>query len=214
MARKKLPQISHGSKYGLWTALSPSEPRRYISTSGYVSSDPVWLCRCDCGEERKVIASSLTSGRTRSCGCAKNKRNTKHSMHGTTEYVIWSGMIERCHNKNNKRFKDYGAKGISVCDEWKCSFEAFYADMGSRPSKEHSIDRIDGSKGYNKQNCRWATAVEQNLNRANNHLIPFNGEMLPYTQVARIVGIKPSTLEKRLRLGWSPERAITEPVKK
>lgn len=214
MARKKLSQITHGSKYGLWTALNPAEPRRYISTSGYESFDPMWLCRCQCGKEKNVIVSSLIAGRSKSCGCSKSKRRIKHGMYGTTEYVIWSGMIERCHNQNNKRFKNYGAKGISVCDEWRSSFESFYADMGCRPSKEHSIDRIDGTKGYNKTNCRWATATEQNLNKSNNHLIPFNGEMLPYTQVARIVGINPSTLEKRLRLGWNPERAISEPVKK
>lgn len=214
MATKKLPQICSGSQYGYWTVISKAESRKYISTSGYESFDPVWICRCTCGVEKNVIASSLLSGRSKSCGCAKNKRNIKHGMHRTSEYVIWSGMIERCHNKNNKRFKDYGARGISVCDEWRESFEAFHIDMGNRPSKRHSIDRIDFLKGYNKENCRWATMSEQNLNKSNNHLIPYNGEMLPYTQVARMIGMKPSTLSKRLRLGWDIERAISEPVKK
>lgn len=214
MARKKLPQIEVGSLYGYWTVIREGEPRKYINHNGNESLDPRWICKCRCGTERSVMGSSLKSGRSKTCGCSANVKNLRHGMHRTTEYRIWSGMIERCHNPKNKKYNNYGGKGIHVCEAWKSSFACFYADMGARPSLIHSIDRIDGRQGYSKRNCRWATNEEQNFNKSNNHLIPFKGEMQPYTKVAREIGMKPATLEKRLRLGWSAERAISQPVNK
>ena len=90
---------------------------------------------------------------------------TKHGMSKSDEYKIWVGMKSRCFNKNNYCYLKYGGNGVTVCDDWKESFESFYRDMGPRPSKKHSIDRIDNSKGYNKDNCRWATATIQSRNQ-------------------------------------------------
>lgn len=125
-----------------------------------------WLCRCDCGKEIEVRGGSLQSGYTKSCG--NHKLETAHRTHGmshTTEWHIWSGMKSRCNNPNDDRYPDYGGRGIRVCPEWSSSFEAFYADMGPRPSKGHSLDRIDVDGHYEKSNARWATVAEQHANK-------------------------------------------------
>lgn len=93
------------------------------------------------------------------------KKREKHGLRKTPEYEIWRGIIQRCTNKNRKEYLSYGAIGILMCDEWRNSFVSFYKDMGKRPTRKHSIDRIDNKLGYNKLNCRWATPMEQVMNR-------------------------------------------------
>lgn len=127
----------------------------------------VWKCRCNCGSETLVRAGSLQSGNSRSCGCLRENRKTTHGETKTKEYRAWAGIWQRCHNPNNRRFADYGGRGISVCDEWK-SFEKFLSDMGRKPSDEHSIDRINNSLGYFSENCKWSTRSEQQRNKRRN----------------------------------------------
>lgn len=128
----------------------------------------IWLCQCNCGRRKEIAARVLRRGHARSCGCLISetaiKRCTKHGMFGTPTYRVWAGMISRCHSENNKDYPKYGARGVQVCDRWRSSFEAFFADMGERPTGL-SIDRIDNDKGYAPGNCRWATAQEQTQNR-------------------------------------------------
>ena len=124
-----------------------------------------WEIICQCNKIKILKTSSVK--RVKSCGCSQyvENRHKTHGMSKTTEYKSWAQMKERCYNKNGKDFYRYGGRGITVCSEWINSFETFYEDMGKKPSKNHSLDRIDNNKGYTKNNCRWATNSEQTYNR-------------------------------------------------
>lgn len=136
-----------------------------------------WLCKCDCGGFSTPSGTDIKNGYIKTCGCSwvesarKNGKladgtaNIKHGLHGIPEYFVWKTMKQRCSNKNNRSYPDYGGRGITVCDRWKDSFENFFKDMGERPSKRHSIDRMDNDKGYEPSNCKWSTDVEQASNR-------------------------------------------------
>jgi hypothetical protein len=117
-------------------------------------------------------------------------------------------MIQRCHNPNYPQWKDYGGRGIEVCNEWRNSFEAFFRYIGPRPSPNHTIDRIENNRGYEPGNVRWATRKEQNRNSRNNHLIRFNNQIHCMTEWAEILGIKRETIKDRIRAGWPIDKAF------
>lgn len=130
-----------------------------------------WLCQCSCGNEKTVPQRALMKAETKSCGCLKpDVLKTLHRTHGMTRtrvHRIWVAMRQRCYNKNILRYPDYGGRGIQVCEAWRTSFEAFFADMGQPPTDDHSIDRIDNDGDYEPSNCRWATTLEQRHNQRN-----------------------------------------------
>jgi len=178
------------------------------------------VCRCECGEYVLARVVHLKKGHTASCGCRQRysaaQVNRKHGMAGCPEYCSWAAMIQRCTNTNNSTYSDYGGRGIMVCDRWldpENGFANFLADMGLRPSPEHSIDRIDVNGNYCPENCRWATRIEQQRNQRSNCRLEHNGVIMCVTEWAESLKMTPSTLYSRLRRGWSVEKAIATPVK-
>ncbi len=120
---------------------------------------------CDCGQAKVVRLAHLRHGKIVSCGCVGHAPKEKHGLRHIPEYLIWKAMNERCTRVKCQSFKNYGGRGIKVCDRWRHDFKSFYEDMGPRPSPNHSIDRKDNDGNYEPGNCRWATAVEQRHNR-------------------------------------------------
>lgn len=137
--------------------------------------------------------------------------NTKHGQHGTLTYMRWKSMLQRCTNPAASNYKHYGGKGVTVCDRWR-SFEAFVADMGACPGPSMTVDRKRNSAGYEPGNCRWATKAQQNAHRSNVLQLTHAGRTLNATQWAAELGLSANTLRSRLRLGWTVERALTEPT--
>ena len=164
-----------------------------------------WECICDCGNKTTSITASLRNGNKRSCGClhlesAKNKdiKSKKHGMWNTPTYKTWQQMKSRCNDKSNASYKSYGSKGISVCDSWLESFENFLSDMGVRP-KGMTIDRIDNSKAYFKENCRWQTPKEQANNRRSNVIVYNNGNKLTVEKYSKLINLSDSGARFRLK---------------
>jgi hypothetical protein len=126
----------------------------------------------------------------------------------TTEYTIWRAMKSRCSNPATINYSDYGGRGIAVCDRWRDDFAAFLADMGPRPSPDHSIDRRDNSGPYSPDNCRWSTSTEQSNNRRVNRMLSHQGRTQTLAQWSRELGLSRVTLADRLDAGWPVEKAF------
>ncbi len=177
---------------------------------------PRWVCRCECGTEIIAFGLNLRRGFTRSCGClAREETAARNRTHGasprghlTAEYRAWRGMKTRCTNKNEPSYRYYGGRGISVSEQWLNDFQAFLADMGPRPSSQHSIERIDNSGNYEPSNCRWASRSEQAANKRNNRLITHDGLTLPISEWARQHGLKAGTLRRRIVNRWPMSKAL------
>lgn len=167
-------------------------------------------CVCDCGNFKNVSRSHLLYGDVASCGCWRNEFKKIHGLSKSQTYRTWEGIIGRCENENNDRFKDYGGRGITVCEAWK-NFEAFYADMGERP-KGTSIDRINNNGNYEPKNCRWASSKEQSRNSRKNRMIEFDNKIKCLAEWSELLGINYSTLRKRLSRGWSITKAFTATI--
>jgi hypothetical protein len=127
-----------------------------------------WLCRCNCGSEKEIVASSLVHGVTLSCGCLQREilveKGITHGECYTPRYKTWAGIIQRCTNPNNHAFRNYGGRGIAVCDKW-LTYDGFRDDVPQAPGPGFSLDRIDNDKGYELDNVRWATPKEQRVNQ-------------------------------------------------
>lgn len=182
-----------------------------LSRRGYT---PIALCRCSCGTLKEIVAYSLVSGNTKSCGCLHrellSKRKRTHGMTGSKLHWIWKGMVQRCYNQKHISYKNYGAVGITVCLRWRKSFIDFYKDVGQRPSSKHSLERIDNKKGYTPSNVSWATWTEQARNRKTNLHITYKGKTRILSEWARIYRMNETTLCIRLKR-WNVAEAFEVP---
>lgn len=202
-------QIPRGTVYGRLTVLGPG-----CSTKAGKSQ---WICRCSCGKAKAFKQDNLRSGHSQSCGCFQrertSKRMTTHGKANTAEYGIWISMKSRCICRTVPGYKDYGGRGIKVCERWKKSFPAFLADIGPRPSSLHSIDRINNDGNYEPGNVRWATPKEQASNTRRSRRIAVNGTTLTLGEWGERTGLGLKLIWRRLQMGWSPARAIGEPIR-
>lgn len=156
--RTDLTPIQPGTVFGSLTVITQSDRR--------IRNRKTFLCRCRCGVSKLVMSNALKTGNTRSCGCEGSRTKVylvklTHGMAHTPEYHVWAGMKKRCYNQNDAEFKNYGARGITVCDEWKNDFAQFLQDVGRRPRPSLTIERIDNNKSYERGNVTWATRADQ-----------------------------------------------------
>lgn len=197
------------SRYGSITALS--------ATGRASSGDRKWLFACDCGNKFEANGYYARSGKIASCPSCSAERiriaSVKHGLTNTPEFEVWTGMHTRCYNANSKDFKDYGLRGIAICERWRLSFEDFLSDMGSRPSPLHSIDRKDNDGDYEPNNCYWATQKEQANNKRNNVNLEINGVTQTLSQWANLKGVNVATVWIRHQQGIRGEKRFQTTTK-
>lgn len=192
-----------GQTFGRWTVIAPGSGR-------------TWICRCSCGQEKEVHHNALRSGNSRSCGClrretdeARSNRATRNHVVHKLEYQSWFAMIQRCTNPKNKGYARYGGRGIKVCERWK-TFTTFLADVGPRPTPQHTIDRFPDKDGdYEPSNVRWATPTEQANNKDATRILTVDGVSMSIAQWAKKTGISRATIQSRLYVGASNSEALS-----
>lgn len=198
---------SVGDKIGECTYLGEAYSKNWVRFGNF---------KCKCGEIFISSISKVKSLHTRSCGCLVSEKviklNKTHGMTNSPEYNSWVNLIQRCTNPNNKRFPEWGGRGIKVCDRWLNSFENFYEDMGNKPSQFHSVDRYPDNNGiYEQGNARWATTKEQALNRRSNLMVEYKGDLQPLKKLTERYDLTYSVIYQRIKkLGWSVEKAFEQ----
>lgn len=165
-----------------------------LTVVSYNKSDKIghtfWNCTCACGKEKIIRQDLLNRNIVVSCGCYAKENSTTHGKIKTPEYRTWAHMKSRCTNPNVKEYKNYGGRGISMCERWLNSFENFLADMGERPSSKYSIDRFPNNDGnYEKSNCRWADKKQQADNRRSNVILEYSGIKMSQSEWAKSLGV-------------------------
>lgn len=196
-----------GQKINRWSVLERAPNRNH---------NTMWLCLCDCGNTKCVGGTALTSGHTKSCGCWRKEKITKHGLSASKTYGVWKHMVQRCTNTKTARYKDYGGR-ITICDRWNPkqggSFKNFLEDMGECPPGL-SLDRIDNNLGYYQENCRWISLQQQSFNKRNTVKIFYNNKEWCRAELARQFNLRPETLQNRINRGMSIEEALNTPLPK
>lgn len=209
MGKKTYPSDYINVWFGRLTPIGFSEKKKH------------WTFRCECGTVKSIDRGSVFCGDVQSCGCLRVEACIARQTHGQTKkaklsptYMSWRSMMARCYRPYNNRYPSHGGRGIIVCDRWRISFQAFRDDMGERPSKSHTIDRIDNNGNYTPENCRWATKSQQARNRRSTVRIEVDGSEMLLVDAAEKFGLTYSALHSRIFYhGWSIERAISEPMR-
>lgn len=192
-------EIKRKDKFGNWTVVD-----------GYIygkRNSRRLKVKCICGTVKYRLLSELRYGNSKSCGCSIIKHGESNKKI-TKEYKTWIRIRRRCDSNYSINFNEYGKRGIKYCKRWN-KYKNFLKDIGRAPSNEHSIERIDNDKGYFKENCKWATPIEQANNRRSNKFIRAFGEEKTMAQWARDLGINYSTLKDRIYRKWPVEKALT-----
>lgn len=192
-----------GQKFGRLTVVE------YHSTK---NKRAMWLCRCECGNERIHSTSNLKAGDTLSCGCYRTENiqriRTTHGMFGTRIYSIWSDMKRRCTDSSVVGYENYGGRGIKVCEEWT-NFESFYSwAIDNGYSDNLTLERIDVNGNYEPNNCKWATMIEQANNKRNNVIVEIDGVSKTVAEWSRLTGIPYMKIYKRVRRGWQGRKIL------
>lgn len=216
-----------GKKFGYWTVIKLGYIKQLYWNGKKNGKEYYWLCRCECGTEKEVLASSLLKGASKSCGCysfsdeVKAKRaemNKTHGHSGTRLYKLWTNIKTRCYNSKRKGFYLYGGRGIKMCEEWKQDFMVFrewalthgYDKNAERG--ECTIDRIDVNGDYSPNNCRFINMQEQTNNRRKTTFITYKGETKPMADWCRQYGLRVNTAHKRIKMGWDLDKVFNEPI--
>ena len=177
-----------------------------------------WVCKCDCGKQKIVLANNLVYEKTKSCGCLQKRRvsqtNRTHGQSQTRLYGIWKGMRNRCYNPNARSYEDYGARGIQICSEWH-DFDVFQDwALSNGYAEDLTIERKDCDGMYEPSNCEWISSSAQKKNTRRIHYIEHDGKVMSLADWSKHLGGGPNLVTNRLQRGWSEKDAVTIPVKK
>lgn len=187
-----------------------------LHRDGRIKRAAAWLCQCDCGNQIRRRADRLSARRTSSCGTcdfhypAKFKPSLRRDH--ASEYNSWESMWKRVTDKKRHNWAAYGARGITVCKAWE-DFATFFRDMGTKPTKQHTIERKNNDGNYEPSNCRWATRAEQYRNMQRSVFVVYEGEQMLLTDLTAKLGLSRSVVYGRLNNGWTIEESITTPVR-
>ena len=190
-----------------------------VISKSHSNNGVFWLCKCDCGNSKIVFSGHLKGNGPKSCGCVRKKKSiiidgasegfTKHDL-----YQTWVDINHRCYSKKDKAYKNYGGRGIIMCDSWRNSIKCFIEDMGNKPTPDHSIDRIENNGNYTKENCKWSTSTEQNNNRRDtSDRFIVNGIAKTINEWEIQMNLSGKTIRSRIIRGWSEEDAILTPAR-
>lgn len=195
-----------GERFGYQTVIGPAWKRNSLG-------DWLWTVQCDCGNLRYIPAADAK--RSSSCGCKKkeiiSKKRTKHGMSHHPAFAVWHSMKQRCTEETHYAWKNYGGRGIKVCDRWLNSFENFWEDMGPTYKEGLTLDRINVNGDYSPENCRWTDWVTQANNRQHNRFINTPKGRMTVKQAAREFGIGNTTIHYRIQHGWPEELLLVKP---
>ena len=198
-----------GQRFGRLVAVRREKHSNYTAT--------FYLCKCDCGCEKLIRAAALRAGRVLSCGCLLKdfivKTKKTHGLTNSKEYKAWNDMKNRCYNKKVRNYTRYGGRGIKVCERWLNSFENFFADVGTKPTPKHSIERRDNNQSYSPENCYWATLEEQANNKERSLRIVYQDRKATLAHWSRILNLNyKSTWNRIYKDGWSVEKAFATSI--
>jgi hypothetical protein len=199
------PNDLTGQQFGRLTAI--------VRRGSDLHGNAMWLCKCRCGGSTTVRGYLLVAGKPRGCqACSRGRKGGRKNLLEDWQreiYPVWKAMVARCGNTKSKDWPGYGGRGITVCERWQDFFK-FAEDMGKR-QPGLTLERLDNDGGYEPSNCKWATPLEQGRNRRNNVFIEFNGNRLTVAEWARRTGLPATTIDQRVRRGWTSERTLLTP---